>query len=303
MISVVVVDDDPDWRSVLCLMLGAYPELNLLAEGSDGQEAVELCQTHQPDVLLLDIDMPKMSGLEVAKELQALSATPYLVFQTGRQEHALEAFQLEASDYLVKPVDQEKLDVCVERMVTRVSALKKAQQADDLADKVAELEETSNTDPMVGAYNRRYMDARLELAISKAEVGPEPLGCIMLDMDYFKKVNDNHGHATGDLVLVQLCDLIKENLRGHDTLARYGGEEFLLLLHEADPAESCRVAERIRSRVEQKPFGDPSQKLALSVSLGVTTYKKGDTASVLVDRADKALYEAKSGGRNRFVYL
>ena len=301
MIRVVVADDDPDWRKILVMSLGFDQDLKVIGEGKNGDEAVSLCKEHQPDAVFLDIDMPGKSGLEVGEELRGLPGTPYLVYITGRQEHALKAFELKASDYLVKPVDDSKLTECVARMKEHVFSKRKAAQADSLAERVTELEHDSNTDPMVGAYNRRFMDARLQIETERARRHQRALSCIMLDMDKFKSVNDNHGHATGDLVLVQLCDVIRETLRTEDTLARYGGEEFLVLLPETDSKAASQASERLRLKVQEFSFGEKDKPLELTVSLGTATLGATETPYEMVERADQALYKAKNTGRNKWV--
>ena len=299
MISVIVADDDADCRTVLCMMLGDYPDIKIIAEVADGNMALEAVAKHKPDAIFLDIDMPRMSGLEVAQNLQEIDPLPYIVFITGRREHAITAFELEASDYIVKPIDEARLEKCVVRLASRVSTENQSQEAEELEVRIKDLEHASNTDPLLKIYNRRFMDQRIQSAVAEVRANNADLSCVMLDLDHFKAVNDNHGHQIGDLVLQQLCDIIKNNLRPEDLLARYGGEEFLLLLHNSNRATAAAVAERIRAAVEANKFGRKDKPLSLTISLGVAAFQNGDEPDTLIERADLALYEAKRSGRNK----
>lgn len=123
----------------------------------------------------------------------------------------------------------------------------------------------------------------------------------MLDLDHFKRINDRHGHAEGDRVLVRFAARLRDELRGVDLAARYGGEEFLAILPGADAAQAVRAAERIRARTASGDEDDPLAPPAVTVSIGIATWRPDDTPEGLVARADAALYRAKDGGRDRCV--
>src|SRR5262249_39103217 len=126
-----------------------------------------------------------------------------------------------------------------------------------------------------------------------------PFSVLMLDIDHFKKINDTYGHPVGDLAIKALADVCSKALRPHDILARYGGEEFVLTLPHT-PAEGARtVAERIREAVEKVEVPSDQGKVRFTVSVGVSTYATGEPFDQIVERADKALYASKQGGRNR----
>jgi diguanylate cyclase (GGDEF)-like protein len=123
----------------------------------------------------------------------------------------------------------------------------------------------------------------------------------LADADNFKAINDRHGHAVGDLVLVEMAQIMKESLRLHDTVFRYGGEEFLLVLTDATDAAGLEVCSRIRARIEAFNWRSLGRDLRVTVSLGVATRHAGDSLTALMERADSALYQAKNAGRNRVV--
>lgn len=173
---------------------------------------------------------------------------------------------------------------------------------------VAEAEENLRSlamiDALTGIFNRGELMARAEEEMSRVTrhgaVGDNgSLSLIMLDIDYFKKINDKYGHQAGDAVLRQISARIKEGLRLYDILGRYGGEEFLLLLPNAELASACRVAERIRCSIAEKPFTFKEQSIFVTVSLGVSSITPGISLTEAIEIADQALYTAKQNGRNR----
>ncbi len=164
------------------------------------------------------------------------------------------------------------------------------------------------TDPLTGVHNRRYFDERL---LEEAVLGlrkASPLACLLLDVDHFKRVNDDYGHQVGDWVLREVAGRIKGQLRLSDSLARYGGEEFAALLSQTDERSALAIAERIRASVAGRPFELAEQgplRITLSVGIGmleaVQSADPASAASAMVASADKALYRAKDAGRNRVV--
>ncbi len=162
------------------------------------------------------------------------------------------------------------------------------------------------TDPLTGANNRRYFDQRLEEEIEMSRRNHQPLTCLLLDLDHFKHINDSYGHQTGDLVLKQVTQLARTELRSSDVLARYGGEEFVALLTCTDISVAIDAAERIRQSVARQTFTSiDGQVFQLTLSIGVatTSYLPGGVLNGenLVSYADKALYSAKERGRNRVI--
>jgi diguanylate cyclase (GGDEF)-like protein len=156
-------------------------------------------------------------------------------------------------------------------------------------------------DTLTGLHNRRYFEERLEAEAQKCFISNTPLSLVMVDIDFFKKVNDTFGHTEGDQVLCRISSLLKTSVRKKDIVARYGGEEFILILPEARLEESFVIAERIRHLVENTLFEVRKTQVNLTLSMGVSSFPSHQVKSKeeLVEMADQALYDAKRGGRNR----
>lgn len=165
------------------------------------------------------------------------------------------------------------------------------------------------TDTLTSVNNRRFFDQRVQEEVELARRHGQPLSCMLLDVDFFKKVNDTHGHQVGDQVLREVAALIRAQLRGSDVLSRYGGEEFAALLSKAGSETAAEVAERVRRHVAEHEFRLPNgATFNVTISIGVATYNPSvadprhkPSAELLVGYADRCLYGAKGGGRNRVI--
>ena len=161
---------------------------------------------------------------------------------------------------------------------------------------VARLTRLSQVDALTGALNRRGLDLALN-----ADASPETLSVVMVDLDHFKRINDELGHLTGDECLKRMATLLSEVVRAQDALVRYGGEEFLLVLPGIDAAQAAKIAERARHNVAHATFPTGEDNRQLTLSAGVAQKRAAETTQQMLDRADNALYEAKQQGRNRVV--
>jgi len=165
------------------------------------------------------------------------------------------------------------------------------------------------TDALTGMHNRRYFEQRLREEVDRALRKGQPLSCLILDVDHFKHVNDTHGHLIGDVVLREVAEQVKDQLRLSDAMARYGGEEFAILLVQTDKPTALAIAERIRTAVASQAVHLPDRNdLKVSMSIGVSTLQEAVRgadidlkARELVSAADSALYAAKRSGRNRVI--
>ena len=164
-------------------------------------------------------------------------------------------------------------------------------------DRSHQLEQLAFTDPLTGVDNRRSTLRRLAATISGARRHGRPLAVVMIDIDHFKAVNDEHGHDTGDAVLVTVAARLAERLRREDAVGRLGGEEFLVLLPDTDQCAAATVAESLRRAGADEPVNIRGQEIAITISVGWAIWRD-ESAEALVRRADEALYLAKAAGRN-----
>ncbi|MGI4757591.1 MAG: GGDEF domain-containing protein [Janthinobacterium lividum] len=173
------------------------------------------------------------------------------------------------------------------------------QTARDLLHMVT-LKQQANVDPLTGLFNRRYLDEKLAEELERAERYGLPLAILLIDVDRFKAVNDTHGHQTGDEVLTRVAQVVSSNVRVNDIAVRYGGEEILVVAPETDRKAAFSLAERLRGSVEALSLrSSTGSTLHVSISVGVAQFRPAEPGPAFVSRADHALYEAKSNGRNR----
>ncbi len=163
----------------------------------------------------------------------------------------------------------------------------------------ARLFQLATTDGLTGLATIRYFRTLLDYEMSRAARYGRALSLILLDIDFFKKINDGYGHLVGDFILKELAKIIRISVRQMDVTGRYGGEEFIAFLPEASLGEALVVAERIRRAAEKTKFADGKNSLSITVSVGVATALPAETNNSLIARADKKMYEAKESGRNR----
>ena len=165
-------------------------------------------------------------------------------------------------------------------------------------------------DPLTGVNNRRFFDQRLVEEVTSVIRANAEISCLFIDIDHFKKINDNYGHQTGDKILKEVAQIIRELVRSTDVVARYGGEEFTVLLSHKGKQKASEIAERIRKTIAERIFTVPQHgDIMVTTSIGInslnTTEHDGDVndiASLFVERADRALYQAKNNGRNRIEF-
>ena len=165
-----------------------------------------------------------------------------------------------------------------------------------LKEKNDELEVLYITDRLTGLFNRHKLDSVVSDELNRAKRYNHTFGIILIDIDYFKSVNDTFGHQVGDTVLVEIANILKANTRNTDTVGRWGGEEFLIVVPQTDELKIKKIAEALRRAIESHTFTTVGKKTA---SFGVTVFQKNDTIELMLNRADEALYKVKSSGRNQ----
>lgn len=322
MTSVLIVEDELVTALDLERVLTRFG-YEVLGVVPTGEEALTLAAEHEPDVAVLDVRLAgPMDGVDVAAALRRRSGTP-AVFLSANSDDATvaRAADAEAYGFLTKPFNERELRNAIE-LAVRQRTLRR-QLADDrsraslrarvldeenraLTLERAVLEQEARRDGLTGLFNRRELDARLGAEVARTLDAGAPLAVALLDVDFFKAINDGHGHLAGDAVLRELAARLTAHLRPGDLLARYGGEELIAVLPGTPLREAFLVGERLRRCVEVNPFNvAPGRQgigpsLRVTVSVGVAALEPPhDDPTALVGRADGALYAAKATGRNR----
>jgi two-component system cell cycle response regulator len=262
-----------------------------------GAEAMELTAAIPFDLIVLSLSLIEEDPLKLASFLRAADATHevpmLLIAEPEERDNILRGFDLGANDWLVLPLDENELRARARNQIRR-----KVYQDRLRADFGTALE-MALIDPLTGLYNQRYLMRHLRGLLEGGQ--NREVAVLMIDVDHFKSVNDEFGHATGDQALRAVADVLRGNTRVFDSLARYGGEEFVVVMPGTGAADAALAAERLRSAVEATPCtwasGKPSR---LTVSIGVACRaQRPGTPEALLHAADLALYAAKRAGRNR----
>jgi diguanylate cyclase (GGDEF)-like protein len=170
-----------------------------------------------------------------------------------------------------------------------------------LLDAIEQVHHMAIRDELTGLFNRRHVMDLLKQQKALADSGGYAFCICYLDLDHFKQINDNFGHGVGDQVLIRFSQVMASILRDADDCGRLGGEEFIMILSRTELENAAAVAERLRHSLSQASFSDLSDKLSVTVSIGITEYKQDESIEHALSRADNALYQAKQGGRDQVV--
>ena len=301
-LHLLLVEDEPTQLLLTQRMLrrGGYE----VQTASDGATALTKLATGRFQFLVTDWEMPGMDGPTLCRQVRAtpLPGYLYILLLTGQiaTRSAVIGLTAGADDYVRKPADEAEL-------LARLAAGKRIVQLEQsLRDANAQIRRLSITDPLVGAYNRRYLNEQLMQEVRQARHRSGALSAILADLDFFKSINDQHGHQAGDEVLKHFVGVARGVIREDiDWVARYGGEEFVVVLPDTDLGQAVEVAEKIRAGCADSALAIPTGTLPFTASFGVATLDPqllsapAAAAEVLLRLADAALYRSKREGRNR----
>ncbi len=297
LLKILVCDDDPADRKLVRAYLRQITDREIVVlEAEQRREIQDALDKGRVSLVLMDIQMPEKSGMEWLAEIVEEQTAPVVMLTgAGGEEIAVQSLQEGAVGYLAKSsLSKENLVKTID------SALAKWRQIQQAKADQEELERLANLDSLTGLYNRRVILDRLNERIKYVRRYGEELSLIMLDIDHFKKVNDQYGHLIGDGVLEGIAVLVQRNIRDTDVVGRYGGEEFIIILLKTGLSSALGVAERIRKAIQGAEMKDSEGNVfSVTVSEGVSSYKPAEDERSLISRADDALYRAKENGRNR----
>lgn len=297
--KILLVDDDVDNLKIVGRLLeNEGYQVEAVDSGAKGLNAID---RYQPDLVLLDVNMPGMDGLETIQLLKKKENTAAVVFVTANTttEDVIRGLDAGALDYISKPFSGMELLARV-RAQLRVKKLQ-----DELRYANQKLKGLVEIDDLTGLYNMRSVYSKMDQEIERARRYGHGIAAIMLDMDRFKGVNDNHDHLFGSFVLAQVGKIIKQSIRTHDFAARYGGDEFLICLSQTTTAGAKKFCERLREKMEAHLFKNGPDEIRLTASMGCAIIVDGKSlmdGRSLVRHADHGLYQSKEQGRNQVTY-
>ena len=291
---ILIVDDSITTIRLLADLLSNTAEVFFV---TDGKETLDKTKEISPALILLDVEMPEVSGYDVGRMLKqdpATSDIPFL-FITARSdgEDEEKGLRLGAVDYISKPIVPAV--VCARVQLQ----LKLQYMTEQLRKANTNLLQLANRDSLTDVFNRRRFMELANSSFALSRRSSSPLSLIMLDVDHFKQINDRYGHDSGDITLIELVRVCSDVLREVDVLGRIGGEEFAILLPDTQQDGAYCVAERLRQKIADIRISHDDQQFGITVSMGISELAaEKDTVHQLMKRADDALYKSKRDGRN-----
>ena len=313
--SILFIEDDPILRNNYAEALRTHFKNVYVAP--DAYKGYELYQEKKPHIMIVDINLPGMSGLKFLEKIRATDQNTKAIVLTAHssKEFLLQAVSLKLNDYLVKPVSRRDFHKAIEKSIQEIESFiapaifqnsypepleKKIQnRLKELTDENAKLLHLSMTDKLTGLFNRTKLDEAMEEQFQIVKRYKSTFSIMLMDVDFFKLVNDNYGHNVGDNVLIDLSNLLKINTRKTDIVGRWGGEEFMIICPKSNADQTKTLALKIKEKVGKHCF--KSYDKQITVSIGICEYKENYSFEQILIFCDKALYQAKIEGRNKVV--
>jgi two-component system, cell cycle response regulator len=293
-----VEDSDQDFKKISDV-LKTQALITLTRVKSVG-EAITLLNTNQFDIVLMDYMLSDGNGLELLGKIHESGIDVPVVAITGKGDELIASRLIKAGaqDYL------PKAKISTSSLTRSINnSLEKYRLQRDIRLAHQKMAELAIRDELTGLYNRRFFIESLEKETARAERYNAGLALCMIDLDHFKKINDNYGHPAGDMVLAETGRIIRESIRISDLACRYGGEEFAIIFPNAGLEEARHICERIRERLGGRQFKHDSYNFRISLSAGLALFQVGlnQTGNDLISDADRALLNAKKEGRNIII--
>ena len=296
---ILLIDTDQRHAERVAGYLRDNNEVEVLTNPSD---AVLALAGGDFELVLVSMALGEFDALRICSQIRTLeqgrTLPIILIAEDVDRNRVVRGLDLGVNDFIMRPVERNELSARVRTQIRR------QRYAVELRESVNHTLALAVTDELTGLYNRRYFERHLSLMLGKAQEQSRDMALMLIDMDFFKAVNDTHGHDIGDAVLKEFALRLRRNIRGVDLACRFGGEEFVVLMPDTDFRQAQSVAERVRQAVAERPFEAGAQRpLNITVSVGVALNDaEGDTPELVLKRADIALYRAKREGRNRVIF-
>ncbi len=295
---VLLIEDDRRTAERLAATLGPAYAVSVL---TDPAEALITARGGDFDLIIVSLGMQNADGLRLCAQFRSTDATRQvplllLLVDEGDEKRLAKGLEIGATDYVMRPVDRNEF------LARTRTQIRRKRYQDRLRQNYHASMALAVTDPLTGLYNRRYMGTHLSNLLAR-DGGVRPTAAMVLDIDYFKSINDTYGHPIGDQVLRELSQRIQRNVRGVDLASRFGGEEFVIVMPDTDMAPALVVAERIRKAIGETPFVIDAAvgSLKVSCSIGVAVHRGVTDCAAILAEADAALYRAKGEGRDRVI--
>ena len=335
--NLLIVDDNEAHLDLMVEILKEDKRYTLFRAPS-GEEALEVMANNEIQIVILDVVMPGMDGYEVCRQIRRqyrLKPIQIVMISGFNHKNDLdELLELGADDFIGKPITALELQARLKAALIRLrdqtevyGAIQGDPQSagknlttlvaeniqlrqeyqkvrrinEELQENCHQLEQLASLDTLSGLLNRRTLFKRIEIEIERTTRLDWPLTGIMIDIDHFKRVNDNYGHQCGDMIIQEIGSRLNKSLRKYDYAGRYGGEEFFVIFSNTTADTAHSIAERFRTEMEETQFTCGEQVFNVTVSIGVAQYNLGELPPRWISHADAAMYQAKQRGRNQVV--
>ncbi|KLO20988.1 signal transduction protein [Marinitoga sp. 1197] len=297
--KLLIVEDSKLERKYLIDYFNKHDSFEIL-EAQNGLEALNIYEKEKNiDLIILDWIMPELDGWDVCKKIRRLEREngnySYIIMLTAKtsKEDIIKGFEIGVDDYITKPFDEDELAVRVsvgKRILNMYNKIKELNK---------KLEFEATHDELTKIYNRRKIYEILEKSIS---INDNEVFLSVVDVDHFKKVNDKYGHQAGDFILIKMTKIISKLINTYGYFGRIGGEEFLMFFINFKKKKGLDLMDIIRKTIETTTFKFKDNNIKITISIGSTLYKTGESIDNLISRADNNLYKAKELGRNNVIF-
>ncbi len=294
--SVLLIEDR---ATAAAYIKEALDKLHVVEIEADPQEALFKGVEGRYDLFVVSLGLQGHDGLRLCSQFRSLERTRHvpilIIAEPEDRPRVLRGLDLGINDYLLRPIDRNEL------LARARTQLRRKRYADSLRENVQASIEMAVVDTLTGLNNRRFFDTHFTASVEQASRAGKPLCLMMLDIDYFKQVNDTHGHEAGDQILKAFAARVRRAIRASDLVCRLGGEEFAVVMPDTAMAIGEKVAERVRSVIETDlfTFAPDQPPIRVTVSIGLASRGGLKNAELMMRRADDALYRSKDAGRNR----